>query len=681
MNNVITFATKEINVKTSNRKTKSGKRIIVKAYKRKSRLKEKINVARNVSIGVATTLGLSVGSYLLLKNRYNSNIKKIANEIKEAADTSFATEIIKPSTKSINFTIGGIGTTGKEGELIAKKFNNIINNQFIPFETKFFTKKNSNSLIGTAKETIGKIIKPILFKGYNPDAIELAKKAYAHKLKNPHLPLNFIGHSGGGNIAKDVNEILINAGISQNNIKVITFGTPDAKILKSRNNVLNIGTTDDLIKPFLNSNSKIINTNNKKSINGHLLSNYLNNKTIENLVHKYLNFENSNYTELFNTTNFAESDIKQYIRKTKSGKNYVVKSHKRKNKDRKNLIAAIAATATIAGTLGLSVGSYKFLTNRYRNKLKESAKWVANNFSNIELNEGIDKYKRLHFAVGGLTKNPDARKGNVFARKLKEVFDNNNDVFIPVDLTSSQKDFKFGDKTDKFNLIKDSINYLKKNLLRGYNPTSRELAAKIYKINKLYPGKEIAIHGFSSGSPIALEVANILKQTDIDSNNLKLIHYAGDHAGILKTNTNKYLSFHKPKDPYSFNLPFKNSIKINSNHSMTDYMENNTVIEKVKEFLDLKNDYIPSSEEIAKNTPKRKRKLVFNKEELEKEIEAYRKTQQKRKKLNSNKSIPENKKAKAEESAAREIEKARNRIKQMIANIRKQESIGSDKTA
>lgn len=668
----------------------------VKSYLRKGKLVRAFNYKRKASdisnkdklikstAAIASVLGVSVGSYLLLKNRYNKNLIRFGKEIRNAADASFATKPIKPDTKSALFTIGGISTTGTEGDKIGKALTNTFNkHEIIPFHTKYFTKKESNSLVGTAKNTIGKIFKPFLFKGYNPDSVELAKKAYSYHLKYPELPLNFIGHSGGGSISKDVNEMLINAGVPINKLKVVTLGTPDIDIIKKRNNVLKLSTSNDFLKPFMGSNVKTIQSNEKMNIKGHYLNNYIGNKEVVNTINDYLNSSSYKYANL---TTFNESKVKQYIRRNKKGKLSIVKSHNRDNKERnKKLVVGAVLTGAVA--LGLSAGSYRFLVNRYRSKLKDSAKWVVNNFNKSELDEGVDKFKRLHFAVGGLTKSDDARKGNVFARKLKDTFDNKNDVFIPVDLTSSQKDFKFGDKSDKFNLIKDSVNYLKKNLFKGYNPTSRELAAKIYKINKLYPDKEIAIHGFSSGSPIALEVENILKNTDINIKNIKLVHYAGDHAGILKPNT-EYLSFHKPKDPFSFNLPFKNSTPVSSKHTITDYMENDNVINKVKQFLNLKNDYIPTESEKAEaalkaiqNTPKRKRKPIFNTDELKKEIEAYRKTQEKKRKLNDNTKIPAAKRAKAEESANREVEKARNRIKQLIANIRKQNTTTPDKTS
>lgn len=183
-----------------------------------------------------------------------------------------------PDAKRIMIISGGFaGVKGKSSQSVSERFGLVAGKQAaIDYIDNEETDTTAN--LGKAPKWLGQILsrfgKQNVIQGYNKDAIEAAAKALAYQQQNPELPINFVGYSGGGYVAKEAVEILGAAGVQS---KGVGIGTPMFGLTgktKAEQFQAYMGQNDPLSKlaPALRSpNLKIL----KEAGAGHRLSNYL----------------------------------------------------------------------------------------------------------------------------------------------------------------------------------------------------------------------------------------------------------------------------------------------------------------------------------------------------------------------------------------------------------------------
>ena len=285
----------QVNVKASIRKNKSGKLVNVKAYSRKQDKKNLINRAKNVGLGFAATLGLSVTTYALFRAKYRAGFTKRA---KQAFDRSLEIEkqlkskvvgdgldstqlkLIQRTLKQgksdkFHFVVGGMDGFGKSSLLITKgtkndtKLQDLIDDDFIPFlnfkhQTKYkgLPEKKLTEELKKGVLDMYAFFRTGLKQGGHPDAQELAAYIMAVNRMHPEKQIRITGLSGGGVIAAETLELLNNAE-KQNlfkpktMVKSLNIATPYAGITKlSSKQLITVGSKGDLVNNLFPSQNR-----------------------------------------------------------------------------------------------------------------------------------------------------------------------------------------------------------------------------------------------------------------------------------------------------------------------------------------------------------------------------------------------------------------------------------------
>jgi hypothetical protein len=223
----------------------------------------------------AGLLGISAASYLALKARYRSGLKESALQVARDARKIDPRSLPDVSGKEqITFASPGFGGHGgkERGQEMERKFFKgmqtimgdshavigLPNEKFNldPFEpdkwrVKDFdpaTAYSKNKVVQAAfaKEAFKKMIGTTL-EGKNQESLKLATQAYALHLKHPEKPINIVGYSAGGVIAKEAGEHLNLLGVEP---KIITVGTPWFGILEPKNTYDITSNKDAVVAKF-----------------------------------------------------------------------------------------------------------------------------------------------------------------------------------------------------------------------------------------------------------------------------------------------------------------------------------------------------------------------------------------------------------------------------------------------
>ena len=207
-------------------------------------LTRKNKIFRNTVV-TAAMLGRPITNYLILKARYEDNLKKSAKDIKEGKDlpkmrvTGLTPKPKKTEKPQLTFFFAGLT---KNHAQVKEAYGAIRKS----FKNEGFL--NKTELIGvTQEETNRGRVKAVvstvggnLTRGRNPDSEKIAKYIYDWKQKNPDVKINLIGHSGGGLTSKDVAYILHKTGINKSDLKNLTVGTPYLDVVPSNTPTRNI---------------------------------------------------------------------------------------------------------------------------------------------------------------------------------------------------------------------------------------------------------------------------------------------------------------------------------------------------------------------------------------------------------------------------------------------------------
>ncbi|MBN3946452.1 MAG: hypothetical protein HWQ38_08140 [Nostoc sp. NMS7] len=135
----------------------------------------------------------------------------------------------KPA-KQITFFVGGIGAiNGLEGDHMGQQISKMLPDHHVvaieaPEQDVSFSKGDVVTSPRFIRKTVSALLKDNITKGRSEIAVRTAARAYAYHQKNPHLPINLIGQSGGGMPIRESAEILKRMGVKD--VRVAVAGSP-----------------------------------------------------------------------------------------------------------------------------------------------------------------------------------------------------------------------------------------------------------------------------------------------------------------------------------------------------------------------------------------------------------------------------------------------------------------------
>jgi hypothetical protein len=394
-------------------------------------------------------------------------------------------------------------------------------------------------------------------------------------------------------------------------------------------------------------------------------------------------------------------DFKREIKvKSSFRKGKLVKAYTRTGKDKKSNLLRNSAIVAAAG-LGLSVGSYALLRGRYRAGIKESAT-VANelakkikpsNLSTAELNR-----PNINYAVGGLWYDPGTRNSTQLASFVNKRIKGH---------TVQVSTRGMNDLPDKapLNPLKIAFDMkatpLKNGLIKGHNPSARELAAQVKANVDRYPDKDHVLFGHSSGGYITNEAMHILKEMGVNTKKIKQVTYGANNYGILDSAENS-LHIVDKNDWQANPFKFPNATVIGSpkqkagktlgeklieDHGAYHYTSSDQANNLVKDFV-IPKDYVAPKKVTVHKTPSKKRITVNSDNSIAEEVRLLRESRKKlsaakqsyNKALN-NTNIPEDKKTQALSGAKKKLDNAqtayqasKSKFKKKVGVIRQNKS-------
>ena len=252
---------------------------------------------------IATGIGVSAGSYVLLKNKYVKNLNEFAKTLKPnpALGKKF-----NPKVEHITFAFGGF--VGKENvkngsTRVASHIASMIpaselnKHAILPIDHGFsptFKYGNEGALKKLPeffKNSVG-FASGKLFSGKNDEARKTSELLLSYAAKNPGKQINIVGHSGGGILAKEVAYILQKKGVK---VKYVTAANPDLRILPTNDpNQLGFMTDTDFTSPFTKPGSVRLKASQSRSKDPHSQVTYFENSTLrKKLVSHLYGYDNA----------------------------------------------------------------------------------------------------------------------------------------------------------------------------------------------------------------------------------------------------------------------------------------------------------------------------------------------------------------------------------------------------
>jgi len=372
-------------------------------------------------------------------------------------------------------------------------------------------------------------------------------------------------------------------------------------------------------------------------------------------------------------TNFArEIKVKSSIRKGK-----VVKAHIRKGKDKKLISNAQVAGIGSAALLGLGLGTYGILKARYNLNIKISAKEaleLSKKIKPAQLSTAELNRPNINYAVAGLNYGAEAKSSSQLSKYIHSKVKGHT---IAVD-TRSMNDLPDTPPGNSARQLFDlTTTAAKKGILKGYNPTARELAATVKANMDMYPDKIQTLHGHSSGGYVTNEAMHILKQMGVDTNKLKQVTYGANSHGILPPAKNSLHILDK-NDWQAGPFKFPGAVIINKNnkkkpgkfvdrymsdHGAYHYLSNDESNKLVKDFV-IPKDYVAPKLITVKPKPtvtvNSEKPLANEIQQIKQSGKNLKEIKAKYDKAASNTNIPEDKKEAALKSAKKKLVNAQN---------------------
>jgi tape measure domain-containing protein len=220
------------------------------------------------------------------KEDVRSNARRVLTEPPDSDIHPVVHEIPADAKKIIFVSSGFTGTKGRISNEITDKLKPMIpqGTHTIPFENKNFDVSGTLNDVGLTRVVMDAIIMPMkaVRKGINEEALRLAKQAYAVKQERPDVEIGFVGHSAGGFIVREAQEILKNIGIIS---EALSMGTPLLGAFQAiKSDVISLIGEGDPLKRFTGQKEAII-----PNVKGHFSPHYLDESNeIREILTRYL---------------------------------------------------------------------------------------------------------------------------------------------------------------------------------------------------------------------------------------------------------------------------------------------------------------------------------------------------------------------------------------------------------
>ena len=244
-------------------------------------------------VGDLSELGTALGRITNYPNeaiisQYKKDVRANAHlaQSPEGMDMHAAGKNIPSDAKQIVFVSSGFtGTRGKISNEIAEKTGRMApkGSHTIPFESKFDVSGTLDEA-GISKVVRDAILEPMraVFKGYNTEAMRLAKQAYAVHQQRPDAQIKMVGHSAGGFVVREAQEILKSLGIVS---EALSMGTPLLGAFQAiKDDAVSLMGEYDQLRPFSGQKEAIV-----PGVAGHFSPEYLDNSNeMQQLLTQYL---------------------------------------------------------------------------------------------------------------------------------------------------------------------------------------------------------------------------------------------------------------------------------------------------------------------------------------------------------------------------------------------------------
>ena len=238
-------------------------------------------------------LGNALGRIANLPNesivsQYKRDVRSNAHLAKspEGMGMHSAGKTIPANAQQVVFVSSGFtGTKGKISNEIAGKLGRMApdSSHMVPFESKFDVSGTLDE-VGLARVVKDAILEPMkaVKRGYNSEAMRLAKQAYSVKQQRPDADIKFVGHSAGGFVVREAQEILKSLGIVS---EALSMGTPLLGAFQAiKDDAVSIMGEFDQLRPFSGQKEAVV-----PGVGGHFSPEYLDNSNeIRQVLTQYL---------------------------------------------------------------------------------------------------------------------------------------------------------------------------------------------------------------------------------------------------------------------------------------------------------------------------------------------------------------------------------------------------------
>ncbi|MDJ0570277.1 MAG: tape measure protein, partial [Pleurocapsa sp. MO_192.B19] len=443
----------------------------------------------------------------------------------------------------------------------------------------------------------------INLKGFNPDAVKLAAKVVNTLTENPEVEVELLGHSAGGFVVEEAQEILSLLGMGDK-VKTKAVGTPRmAGNLENPNVDKIIGDGDFRIKPLEQALEYVgAATTTEKEVSGvkdHFMVDYL---------------ESDRFLEEVLGESLDPEKVKQMRKKQSPFDGKLIELEAL-------YVTYISRMYQNLDDIGeeLSVAPDRLVAKTRRGRLRDRGgkevdrKLRDKDFRQIKLKEGT----QTAVLVAGGFSGAKGRSGAKFAKQLNQLVEDDKTQYVgvrnPFTDVLDKEDIRNPDPQKSIPKILDMFGEVHK---LGYNPDATEITAQTMDLLAKDPNLKVKIAGYSGGGYVAEDVMELLQSQGADMSRVEVMGLAtpqlpggiknrdfqkvmGEGDPIMMANKLKELN-NQVKSILGFDIfpelmtRIQNIQGINT-HDLDEYVANS---QEVQDFL---YGHIPDSKELVQN--------------------------------------------------------------------------------
>lgn len=521
-----------------------------------------------LGVGIGGTLGtatiaaglgvLSVAKLNEIKNRYQANFATSAIRA-EVESRSMKVPKLDKSINTVILTVGGFGTKDAYSESVVLK-NNIesLGLKGLHIEPQSYAEfnvptppDNRASARQSFDEARNLFIKTVVGTGYNPVAVSVAARLMAYQKANPDKEYQLIGHSGGGLVVQEANEILHKAKIKT---KTTAIGSPDVGLIPGTGDLVTTTSVHDKILKL--SGGRGVNGKAFDDVLDHGQSSYFGDKKFRDFITQRLTpsrkdrFDKAICKIGKNCGDICIPKKSNCRAKEKSS----VSSQKLKIPSNNNLAIATGMTAG-AAIVGVPLAAYVVQKTRFQLGFSKSAELALLQSKNYKVPEKITTgfraigdqqppgrsiqsgvksidtgkpAKQITFFAGGVGA-VNGLEGDFMGQQIAKMLPSHH--VVSVETPEQDVTFREGDTVASPNYLKRVISVLlKDNLQKGRSEVAVRIAARAYAYYQKNPQLPINLVGQSGGGMHVRESAEILKKMGVKD--IKVVTAGSPYFGL-----------------------------------------------------------------------------------------------------------------------------------------------------